>query len=39
MDSNLHTTIVNCGLQECENINYLQVIKRIIGWINKPIAN
>ena len=32
-------TIVDCGLQGCENINYLQVIKRIIGWINKPLAN
>ncbi len=32
-------TIVDCELQGCENINYLQVIKRIIGWINKPLAN
>jgi hypothetical protein len=32
-------TIVDCKLEECENINYLQVIKRIIGWINKPLAN
>lgn len=32
-------TISDCGLEGCENINYLQVIKRIIGWINKPLAN
>ncbi|SDR79626.1 hypothetical protein SAMN05216503_0939 [Polaribacter sp. KT25b] len=32
-------TIVDCQLEGCENINYLQVIKRIIGWINKPLAN
>ena len=32
-------TITDCELEECENINYLQVIKRIIGWINKPLAN
>ena len=32
-------TIVDCELEGCENINYLQVIKRIIGWINKPLAN
>lgn len=32
-------TIIDCELKEYENINYLQVIKRIIGWINKPLAN
>lgn len=32
-------TILDCKLEGCENINYLQVIKRIIGWINKPLAN
>ena len=32
-------TITDCKLEGCENINYLQVIKRIIGWINKPLAN
>ena len=32
-------TIIDCQLEGCENINYLQVIKRIIGWINKPLAN
>ena len=32
-------TISDCRLEGCETINYLQVIKRIIGWINKPLAN
>ena len=32
-------TIVDCKLQGAENINYLQAIKRVIGWINKPLAN
>jgi len=32
-------TIVDCELEGNENLNYLQVIKRIIGWINKPLAN
>ncbi len=32
-------TITDCKLEGCENINYLQVIKRVIGWINKPLAN
>lgn len=32
-------TLVDCKLEGYENINYLQVIKRIIGWINKPLAN
>ncbi|MEP1487688.1 MAG: hypothetical protein ABJL44_00200 [Algibacter sp.] len=31
-------TIADCNIVG-ENINYLQVIKRIIGWINKPLAN
>lgn len=31
-------TISDCQLEAYENINYLQVIKRIIGWINKPLA-
>jgi len=31
--------IVDCKLEGVENINYLQVIKRVIGWINKPSAN
>ena len=32
-------TMKDCKIDGCENINYLQVIKRIIGWINKPLAN
>jgi len=32
-------TIVDCNLEGVENINYLQAIKRVIGWINKPLAN
>ena len=32
-------TISDCRLEGCENINYLQAIKRVIGWINKPLAN
>ncbi len=32
-------TMVDCKLEGYENLNYLQVIKRIIGWINKPLAN
>jgi hypothetical protein len=27
------------GLTGIENINYLQAIKRVIGWIDKPLAN
>ncbi len=32
-------TIKECGLEGIENINYLQAIKRVIGFINKPLAN
>ncbi|MEN8124408.1 MAG: hypothetical protein ABFR32_04695 [Bacteroidota bacterium] len=32
-------TMEDCKLTGVENINYLQTIKRIIGWINKPLAN
>ena len=32
-------TIKDCGLEGVENINYLQAIKRVIGFINKPMAN
>ena len=32
-------TIEDIGLGEFEKINYLQAIKRIICWINKPLAN
>ncbi|MEE4177715.1 MAG: hypothetical protein V2I46_09415 [Bacteroides sp.] len=32
-------TIRDVGLDGVENINYLQAIKRVIGWIDKPVAN
>jgi len=32
-------TMEDVKLTGVENINYLQTIKRIIGWINKPLAN
>ncbi|MBK8052335.1 MAG: hypothetical protein IPK35_03410 [Saprospiraceae bacterium] len=32
-------TINDVGLAGVENINYLQAIKRVIGLINKPLAN
>jgi len=32
-------TMKDVGLEGVENINYLQMIKRVIGWINKPLAN
>lgn len=32
-------TITETGLEGVENINYLQAIKRVIGMINKPLAN
>jgi hypothetical protein len=32
-------TMEHVQLTGTENINYLQAIKRIIGWINKPLAN
>lgn len=32
-------TIKELGLEGVENINYLQAIKRVIGWIDKPLAN
>jgi len=31
--------IIDIGLGGVENINYLQAIKRVIGWIDKPLAN
>lgn len=30
-------TIKDVGLEGVENINYLQAIKRVIGWIDKPL--
>ena len=32
-------TLIDTGLENVENINYLQAIKRIIGIINRPLAN
>jgi len=32
-------TMTDVGLDGIENINYLQAIKRVIGWINKPLVN
>jgi len=32
-------TVADIGLEGVENINYLQAIKRIIGMIDKPLAN
>ena len=32
-------TVKDIGLETVENINYLQAIKRVIGMINKPLAN
>ena len=32
-------TLSDLGLENVENINYLQAIKRIIGMIDKPLAN
>ncbi len=32
-------TISDLELEGVENINYLQAIKRVIGWIDKPLAN
>ena len=35
----IQKTIRDVGLEGVENINYLQAIKRVIGWIGKPLAN
>ena len=32
-------TVIDIGLDDLENINYLQAIKRVIGWIDKSLAN
>ncbi len=32
-------TVKDVGLEGVENINYLQAIKRVIGMIDKPLAN
>jgi len=36
---NIKKTIRDIGLEGIENINYLQAIKRVIGMIDKPLAN
>ena len=35
----IQATINSLGLQGIENINYLQAIKRVIGIVDKPLAN
>jgi hypothetical protein len=35
----LKKTVQEVGLEGVENINYLQAIKRVIGMIDKPLAN
>lgn len=35
----IRKTMKDVGLDGVENINYLQAIKRVIGMINKPLAN
>jgi len=35
----LKKTVKDVGLEGVENINYLQAIKRVIGMIDKPLAN
>ena len=37
--NDINKTIIDVGLDGVENINYLQMIKRVIGWIDKPLAN
>lgn len=37
--ADIRKTIQDVGLEGVENINYLQAIKRVIGMINKPLAN
>ena len=37
--NDIKKTIIDVGLDGVENINYLQMIKRVIGWIDKPLAN
>ncbi|MGY6554292.1 MAG: hypothetical protein ACXIUM_07190 [Wenzhouxiangella sp.] len=34
----IHQTLAEIGLAGVENINYLQAIKRVIGWIDRPLA-
>ncbi len=32
-------TLLDIELDGVENINYLQAIKRVIGWVDKPLSN
>lgn len=32
-------TMREIGLEDYENINYVQMIKRVTGWIHQPLAN
>jgi hypothetical protein len=35
----IRKTMKDVGIDSCENINYLQAVKRVIGMIDKPFAN
>jgi len=37
--ADLKKTVQEVGLEGVENINYLQAIKRVVGMIDKPLAN
>lgn len=37
--ADIQKTVIDIGLEGVENINYLQAIKRVIGMIDKPLAN
>ncbi len=37
--NDIKKTINDIAVEGIENINYLQAIKRVIGWIEKPLAN
>ncbi|MBC8175634.1 MAG: hypothetical protein H8E82_08305 [Candidatus Marinimicrobia bacterium] len=37
--SDVLKTLKDCKLEGFENINYLQAIKRVLGWIDKPLAS
>jgi len=37
--AHIKQTLEDVGLVGIENINYLQAIKRVIGWIDKDLAN
>jgi hypothetical protein len=37
--ADIQKTMEDVGLVGVENINYLQAFKRVIGWIDKDLAN